>query len=102
MEQINDEKNFDFVVPKDDGYIHLSCLTNFYELKHYPFNGGSHNRVLGSPKADAIIFTTDNNNNELTWIGDLADLDIQKRVSNLVGNINRIGVDEVEWQRRRQ
>jgi len=35
--------------------------------------------------------------NEYIWIGDLEDLDSQKRVSKLVGNLNRVGNDEVEW-----
>jgi hypothetical protein len=43
----------------------------------------------------------DNAGNSYIWIADLKDLDTQKRVSNVVGNLNRIATDEVEWLRRR-
>jgi hypothetical protein len=102
MQQVDQSKKFDLVIPdfrNSEDFFYLSLVTNFYNLKHFTFDGGVSNRVIGSEKFGDIIFTSKEGSTYI-WIGDLADLSTQKRVSDLVGNLNRIGVDEVEWLRR--
>jgi hypothetical protein len=101
MQQVEENRKFDLVAPRNlNDFIYLSCETNFYNLKHLTFDGGEPHRIIGTENDNSIIFNS-KEGATLTWIGDLNDLSTQKRVSDLVGNFNRIGVDEVEWLRRK-
>ena len=82
-------------------YALVSSGMRFYDLLHIEFCGGADHRVLPivSDKSN-LVFISQEVDDEFIWIGDLEDLDTQKRVSNLVGNFNRVGTDEVEWLRR--
>ncbi|MUK61532.1 hypothetical protein GNP81_13395 [Aliivibrio fischeri] len=85
----------------DDKRIFVKTEVSFYDLIHIEFEGSTVNRVMPIRNSDGLIeFSAKNVEKKYIWIGDLEDLDIQKRVSNLVGNLNRIGTDEVEWLRR--
>ncbi|WP_153914501.1 response regulator receiver domain [Shewanella sp. TC10] len=79
----------------------LSTSDKFYKLEHIDFSSDSNRRVNTNMTEDGNLAFWDNEINEYIWLGDLEDLDSQKRVSKLVGNLNRIGNDEVEWLRRR-
>ncbi|PMM52458.1 response regulator receiver domain [Vibrio lentus] len=81
--------------------IGLSTSDKFYKLKHISFSSDENRRVCSNVTEKGSLAFWDDDVNEYIWIGDLEDLDSQKRVSKLVGNLNRIGNDEVEWLRRR-
>ncbi|HGY9614492.1 response regulator receiver domain [Vibrio harveyi] len=95
---------FDLVAPDINNagdYVHLRTNLKFYELEHIEF------KAKGGPKVEAfndqgvIVFESEASN-KYQWIGDLEDLDVQTKVSSIVGDFNRIGVDEIEWVRRRK
>lgn len=94
IEEVNELLNF-------DGVIGLSTSDKFYKLKHVSFSSDQDRRVNPNMTQHGNLAFWDDDINEYIWIGDLEDLDSQKRVSKLVGNLNRIGNDEVEWLRRR-
>ncbi|WP_039984718.1 response regulator receiver domain [Vibrio owensii] len=95
---------FDLVAPDIDNegkYIHLRTNLKFYELEHIEF------KANGGPKVEAFkdkgktVFKSEDNKKYL-WIGDLEDLDVQTKVASIVGDFNRVGVDEIEFLRRRK
>lgn len=94
-------ENFDLVVPSPEAgndFVYLSCDSKFHQLENFEFNGGDEKRVVASESKGVFYFTS--GRDYFHWVGDLEDVDTQKRVANLVGNFNRVGVDEVEWLRR--
>ncbi|HIF5879520.1 TPA: response regulator receiver domain [Vibrio parahaemolyticus] len=94
IDEINELLNF-------NGVIGLSTSDKFYKLTHINFSSDQNRRVNPNITECGNLAFWDDDVNEYIWIGDLEDLDSQKRVSKLVGNLNRIGNDEVEWLRRR-
>ena len=94
---------YDLITPaidRSNTFVYLETNTKFYDMSHIEFNANSSSRILPVISDELIIFTS-NLNDKYIWIGDLEDLDIQSRVSKIVGNLNRVGTDEVEWLRRR-
>ncbi|EID0690609.1 response regulator receiver domain [Vibrio vulnificus] len=82
-------------------YALVGSNSTFYELLHVKFVGGEDCRILPSRDIHSnLVFTSQQEDDDYIWIGDLEDADTQKRVANLVGNFNRVGTDEVEWLRR--
>jgi len=95
-------KSFDLIAPsmtQDNKMVYLSSISKFYDLRHITFKTPGENRILPTKENGNIIFTS-SEGLQYKWVGDLGDIEIQKRVSNLVGNLNRVGSDEVEWMRR--
>ncbi len=100
-------ENSDFITERNllldslDNYgpTFLSTDNKFNNLQHIYFESNT-GRIDAYENHNENLVFIDENENEYIWIGDLEDLDTQKRVSNLVGNLNRIGTDEVEWLRR--
>ena len=86
---------------KIEGYVCLSTSEKFFKLEHIDFFSDSNKRVNTNLSVGGNLAFWDKDVNEYIWIGDLEDLDSQKRVSKLVGNLNRVGNDEVEWLRRK-
>lgn len=86
----------------EDGLVFVKTEKSFHELVHINFEADhSTKRVTPVRNGDTgLEYNTPDSDDKYVWIGDLQDLDIQKRVSNLVGNFNRVGTDEVEWLRR--
>jgi hypothetical protein len=82
-----------------DAFISLITSKKFNQLKHINFSGGALRRVIALDSSSRIVFKC-LNDTEYEWLGDIEDMEIQKRVSDIVGNFNRIGTDEVEWLRR--
>lgn len=81
--------------------IFVKSESSFFNLVHVDFNSDASNRVMPVSNANGSLeFSSRINDLKYIWIGDLEDLDTQDRVSNLVGNLNRIGTNEVEWLRR--
>lgn len=101
--EINNE-TYDLIAPditQMDSYIHLKTNFKFYELENIRFSPNDSSKIVAS-KIDGNIVFTSKEEIEYQWIGDLKDLDIQNKVSSIVGDFNRIGVDEIEWVRRRK
>lgn len=97
------DQPYDLIVPSisdHEDFAYLQTNVKFYEMEHIEFNANTNVRIL-SKKVDGLIIFTSNDSDEYVWIGDLEDLEIQSRVSKIVGNLNRVGIDEVEWLRRR-
>jgi hypothetical protein len=97
----NVDETFDLIVPSFDNDKSIPLLMNkkFYELRNISFSSGQQTKVIAKMDQKRICFT-DDSNSKYRWVGDLEDMDIQKRVSEIVGNFNRVGIDEVEWMRR--
>ncbi|MGB0662417.1 MAG: response regulator receiver domain [Pontibacterium sp.] len=113
---------FDLVAPDintKDTYVHLRTNFKFYELEHIVFKATASSKVEAVDDQDKLVFESEpynkietNRDKEVAenqeagkkylWIGDLEDLDVQTKVSSIVGDFNRIGVDEVEYLRRRK
>ncbi|MFA0050271.1 response regulator receiver domain [Vibrio breoganii] len=95
---------FDLVAPDIDnkgGYIHLRTNLKFYELENIEFKAKAGPKVEAFNDQGTIVFESEANK-KYQWIGDLEDLDVQTKVSSIVGDFNRVGVDEIEWVRRRK
>ncbi|MEZ9053516.1 hypothetical protein [Vibrio sp. 10N.247.311.26] len=95
---------FDLVAPdinNEGDYVHLRTNLKFYELEHIEFKAHGGPKVEAFDDQDSIVFESEANK-KYQWIGDLEDLDVQTKVSSIVGDFNRVGVDEVEWVRRRK
>ncbi|HFG1992442.1 TPA: hypothetical protein ACGF6V_003307, partial [Vibrio cholerae] len=81
-------------------FVYLATSSKFYALEHIVFECDENRRVLGSrPDSDWIEFW-DQDCQEYIWLGDLHDLNTISRVGKLVTNLNRTGLDELEWLRR--
>ncbi|PHY60399.1 response regulator receiver domain [Shewanella xiamenensis] len=94
----------DLIAPdinQSGSYIHLQTNLKFYHLVDIEFDAHGKSKVEASRVGDKIIFESVQGE-KYHWIGDLEDLDIQNKVSSIVGDFNRIGVDEIEWVRRRK
>lgn len=93
---------FDLIVPSHENKpIKLLSNSKFHELKHRKFSSNGNSKVVAMRDVNSgLICFDDDKGNKYQWIGDIEDMDIQKRVSDVVGNLNRIGTDEVEWLRR--
>ncbi len=85
---------------KYDNYVHLVTSSKFYTLEHIIFECDENKRVLGIKSHSDLIEFWDQNCNEHIWLGDLHDLNTISRVSKLITNLNRTGLDELEWLRR--
>jgi hypothetical protein len=83
-----------------DDYIYLATSSKFYTLEHIVFECEENKRVLGFKLNSDLIEFWDQDCNEYIWLGDLHDLNTISRVGKLVTNLNRTGVDELEWLRR--
>lgn len=83
-----------------DDYIYLATSSKFYTLEHIVFECEENKRVLGFKLSSDLIEFWDQDCNEYIWLGDLHDLNTISRVGKLVTNLNRTGVDELEWLRR--
>lgn len=83
-----------------DEYSYLSTSSKFYTLEHVVFECDENRRILGNKIDDNLIEFWDQNLNEYIWIGDLHDLNTISRVGKLITNLNRTGIDELEWLRR--
>ncbi|WP_432468726.1 response regulator receiver domain [Agarivorans sp. Z349TD_8] len=95
---------FDLVVPDIDNegdYIHLRTSLKFYELENIEFKAKNGPKVEAFKDQDSIVFESEDRK-KYQWIGDLEDLDVQTKVASIVGDFNRVGVDEIEWVRRRK
>lgn len=95
---------YDLIAPditQKDSYVHLQTNLKFYQLEDIEFDAGSAAKVVAYDDSGFAIFESVQGE-KYHWIGDLEDLDIQNKVSSIVGDFNRIGVDEVEWVRRRK
>lgn len=113
---------FDLVAPDINtkgAYVHLLTNLKFYELEHIVFKASGSSKVEAVDDQGKLVFESEPDNRIETnkdkevgdnkeagkkylWIGDLEDLDVQTKVSSIVGDFNRIGVDEVEYLRRRK
>tara|TARA_B110000211_G_scaffold234895_1_gene307171 strand:- start:952 stop:2772 length:1821 start_codon:yes stop_codon:yes gene_type:complete len=82
------------------GKVFVKSESSFFDLVHVEFMSDLTNRVMPIKAEDGTLEYKSTDNSKYVWIGDLEDLDTQNRVSNLVGNLNRIGTNEVEWLRR--
>lgn len=85
---------------KNEKYIYLRTLSKFHRLEHIIFESDDKKRVLSNNTQDNLTEFWDADCNEYVWIGDLHDLNTIYRVGNLISNLNRTGIDEVEWLRR--
>lgn len=95
---------YDLIAPditRERNYVHLKSNLKFYQLEDIEFDAKGKHKVEAFKYAGHMVFeSVDGNKHQ--WIGDLEDLDIQNKVSSIVGDFNRIGVDEIEWVRRRK
>jgi hypothetical protein len=82
------------------GHVFLNSNLKFCKLEHIVFSSDDNERVNPNLTEEQNHAFWDDDVNEYIWLGDMKDLDTQKRVSNVVGNLNRVGLDEVEWLRR--
>jgi hypothetical protein len=83
------------------GKVFVKSESSFFDLVHVEFNSNISNRVMPEHNVNGTLeYSSKDTDQKYIWIGDLEDLDTQNRVSNLVGNLNRIGTNEVEWLRR--
>jgi hypothetical protein len=82
------------------GHVFLNTNLKFCKLEHISFSSDGNERVNPNLTEEQNHAFWDDEVNEYIWLGDMKDMDTQKRVSNLVGNLNRVGLDEVEWLRR--
>jgi hypothetical protein len=81
--------------------VFVKSESSFFDLVHIEFNSGAVSRVMPAQNINGDFeYVAHQNQGKYVWLGDLEDLDTQNRVSNLVGNLNRIGTNEVEWLRR--
>ncbi|EGQ9479058.1 hypothetical protein F3526_24900 [Vibrio parahaemolyticus] len=85
---------------KYEDYLHLITSPKFYALEHIVFECDEKRRVLGVKVNSDLIEFWDQDCNEYIWLGDLHDLNTISRISKLVTNLNRTGIDEFEWLRR--
>lgn len=95
---------YDLIAPditQEDSYVHLQTNLKFYQLEDIEFDAKKSVKVEAYEDGHSVIFESVQGE-QYYWIGDLEDLDIQNKVSCIVGDFNRIGVDEVEWVRRRK
>ncbi|MDW1829779.1 MULTISPECIES: response regulator receiver domain [Vibrio] len=95
---------YDLIAPdisQEESYVHLKTNLKFYQLEDIEFDAKGLAKVEASEDDGSVIFESVQGE-KYYWIGDLEDLDIQNKVSCIVGDFNRIGVDEVEWVRRRK
>lgn len=84
-----------------DDKLYLSTPDKFHLLQHIVFSSDNNCRVNPNMTALDNLAFWDDDVNEYIWIGDLQNLEAQRRVSNFVKNLNRVGIDEVEWLRRK-
>lgn len=82
-----------------DSYKTLRTQSKFYNLKHIEFSPSEDGRVQCSEDNKRLVFVSETNM-KYQWIGDLEELQAQNRVTELVGNLSRNGVDEMEWLRK--
>ena len=91
----------DLIINMNGTYIHLATKDKFHELIDISFESDSSSfrveSVLNSSPKQFKFRDVDSK--DYQWVGDLKDLHIQDRVSTLVGNLNRVGLDEFEWLR---
>ncbi|HCH5611588.1 TPA: hypothetical protein NKZ26_000900 [Vibrio parahaemolyticus] len=95
---------YDLIAPditQADSYVHLQTNLKFYQLEDIEFDARGAAKVEAYEDNGLAMFESVQGQ-KYYWIGDLEDLDIQNKVSCIVGDFNRIGVDEVEWVRRRK
>jgi hypothetical protein len=95
---------FDLVAPDiatDGAYVHLQTNFKFYNLEHFEFKAKNGPKVEAFGEHGVVVFESEAGA-KYQWIGDLEDLDAQTKVSSIVGDFNRVGVDEIEWVRRRK
>ncbi|HHX8519290.1 TPA: response regulator receiver domain [Vibrio diabolicus] len=82
-----------------DSYKTLRTQSKFYNLKHIEFSPAEDGRVQCTEDNERLVFVSETNM-KYQWIGDLEELQAQNRVTELVGNLSRNGVDEMEWLRK--
>ncbi|MBF4359865.1 hypothetical protein EAY21_23930, partial [Vibrio anguillarum] len=82
-----------------DSYKTLRTQSKFYNLKHIEFSPSEDGRVQCTADNGRLVFVSEQNM-KYQWIGDLEELQAQNRVTELVGNLSRNGVDEMEWLRK--
>lgn len=95
---------FDLVAPDiaiNGSYVHLQTNLKFYDLEHFKFKSINGLKVEAFNDQGVVVFESEAGV-KYQWIGDLEDLDAQTKVSSIVGDFNRVGVDEIEWVRRRK
>ncbi|MDK9761631.1 hypothetical protein KI743_06435 [Vibrio sp. D420a] len=92
---------FDLVIRNKnlDGYQTLATKSKFYDLTHIEFSPHGDGRVQCREDQGRLIFVAETGM-KYQWIGDLEELQAQNRVIELVGDLSRNGVDEVEWLRQ--
>ncbi|ORT49527.1 hypothetical protein ST37_14120 [Vibrio sp. qd031] len=99
---VESDKGFDLVIRDLNltGYITLSTQNKFFNLEHIGF-APLEGRVQCRDENGMLIFeSSDSLRKKYRWIGDLEELQAQKRVINVVGDLSRNGVDEMEWLRQ--
>jgi hypothetical protein len=99
------EKNLtepcDVVIEMDGKYLALATDKKFHRLMHIDFAAKRDVLRVESEFSEHLryFFFRDVDGCEYRWVGDLKDLHMQTRVSGLVGDLNRVGLDEFEWLR---
>ncbi|MEZ8317776.1 response regulator receiver domain [Vibrio splendidus] len=95
-------ERFDIVIRNRnlDGYISLSTQNKFHDLHTEEFEPDlASGRVQCTQNQSRLDFTN-TSTFKFQWIGDLEELQAQNRIGGLVGDLNRNGVDEMEWLRQ--
>jgi hypothetical protein len=95
------DRPHDLILNHHGKYRFLKMQPKFHMLVHQQFRSSVTTRrvesVFSSVK-NGFLFK-DTNDCEYLWLGDLKDMNSQNRVSGLVSNLNRVGIDEFEWSR---
>jgi hypothetical protein len=94
-------KPHDLILNHHGKYRFFKMQQKFYMLVHQEFVSSTTTRRVESVFSEVkngFLFK-DTLDCEYLWAGDLKDMNSQNRVTGLVSNLNRVGVDEFEWSR---
>jgi hypothetical protein len=96
------ENKYDLVAAHDGVYKTLRTNNKFHEMQNISFDADPKlQRVISTYDVKSNFFSFKENDKVYHWVGDLKDLHMQAKVSNLVGNLNRVGYDEFDWLRQK-
>ena len=95
------DKPHDLILNHHGKYRFFKMQPKFYMLVHQKFSSSTTTRRVESVFSEVkngFLFK-DTLECEYLWVGDLKDMNSQNRVSGVVSNLNRVGIDEFEWSR---